>query len=396
MDDSASGTEDGSKEKPFKKIKDALEKAVKKGGSQEIFINKGKYEESFTIGESIELRGEDEGEVKITGTVTMKDGSSIEDLTIGGENFAIVVKAEADVEIENCTIEDFGKVGIQSEVGGGKITVTGSKIRDGEGKGFYLQKGREVLISGNDVYDNGEEGIDIRENVDGKIQNNIIRENGESGIELVVGKADLKITNNNIKYNGSSGIATQFYSEIDDEGDIDIEKNDLYGNEKYGLDCNIPQGGGYGASYWSNSIEMIDNNVAKNKMGAINSRCNFKIEKVTEKEGLDNEKGDGLVEEESKQEEQKSEEEKLAEKKAEEERLFREENERRIREVKNKISEEEKSINSIENSVNKIKESNKLKLFFFGPKKNEIDELFLLLEKEETHLSETKKMLKEI
>ncbi len=385
VDDSASGDKNGSKESPFKKIGDAIDEAEEEGGKQEIYVRKGTYDEDVSLGKSMELYGKDEGSVKIIGTVTMRDGSSIKNLTIDGGNFAVVVKANADVEIENCTIEDFGKTGIHTEVGGGNLVVTGSKIRDGEGKGFYIQKGKDVVIVGNEVYDNGEEGIDIRSNVDGKIKNNIIRENGESGIELIVSKAELKITNNSIKYNGSSGIATQFYKELDKGGNIYISGNDIHSNVKYGLDCNTPQGGNPEKLYWSESIEMIGNNVSKNKLGTINSRCNFKVEKVIEVA----EKGVAeIVEEETQNIEEK--------KRAEEDKLFEEENNRKIEEVRGLLLRQKNVIFNLKKSVSGIGSKGKIKLFLHGVNQKNTENSLLSLSNVKEDLVRTQNLLNEI
>lgn len=382
---SASGDEDGSQEKPFAKIGDAIGEANKKGGGKSIFIGKGKYEESFSSGKSMKLYGKDEKDVKIVGTVTLKDGSRLENITVDGGNYAVVVEKNADAEIKNCTIEDFGKIGINAEMGGGTLVVTGSTIKNGTGKGFYIQKGKEISLIGNEVYGNGEEGIDIRSNINGTIKNNLIQGNGESGIELVIGKADLRIYNNNIKNNGSSGIATQFYEELDDDGDVYVESNNLSGNKNYGLDCKIPQGGGFRRSYWSDAIKMLNNDVENNKKGAISALCGA-IDLMDGKEEISPDiSNDNLTEKT------------LEEKKAEEEalRLQEEEKNRRIEEFERILLDQNKPLDDLDTAIRKIESKDKFKVFLFGFNRDEIEKSLIALGEVERNVFQVRDSLDE-
>lgn len=383
---SASGEETGSQEKPFAKISDAIGEATKKGGGKSIFVGKGKYEESFSLGKSMKLYGKDEKDVEIVGTITLKDGSRLEDVTVDGGNYAVVVEKNADAEIKNCTIKDFGKIGINAEMGGGTLVVTGSTIKNGTGKGFYIQKGKEISLIGNEVYGNGEEGIDIRSNINGTIKNNLIQKNGESGIELVIGKADLRIYNNNIKNNGSSGIATQFYEELDDDGDVYVESNNLSGNKNYGLDCKIPQGGGFRRSYWSDAIKMLDNDVENNKKGAISALCGSIDLMDGKKEISSDVSNDNLTEKI------------LEEKTAEEEealKLQEEEKNRKIEEFERILFDQNKPLDELDVAIKKIESKDKFKVFFFGFNQDEIEKSLMALGEVEKNVFQVRDSLDE-
>ncbi|MFZ5981992.1 MAG: right-handed parallel beta-helix repeat-containing protein, partial [Patescibacteria group bacterium] len=149
VDDSCSDDRDGSESKPFCDIADALEKA---GNGDKIYIKDGIYEENVKLPKGVSLRGKSESGVVISGYVEMDDESSLENLTVSGSSINIRIKKDADVEIDDCTIKEAKQVGIQTEIGGGKLKVKNSKIRDG-GKGLYIQSGKNIEMTGNEIYD---------------------------------------------------------------------------------------------------------------------------------------------------------------------------------------------------------------------------------------------------
>ena len=317
--------EDGSRENPFRTIKKAINKLEGKGGK--IYIKNGEYDESLILDEKIELYGESASGVVIKQGMIMEKDSSIKDLTISGGSNAINVEDGAGVEIDNCRIKNFSKIGINAYVGDGKIRIENSSIYDGGTKGMYIQRGREIELEGNRVYDNAEEGIDLREEVSGVIKNNEVYNNGESGIELVVGGSDLLIRDNQVRKNGSSGIAVQFYQEFNSSGIIKIEDNLLSRNEKYGLDCNRPSGGNPKSDYWNKALELSENVIEKNEIRSINEYCkiiravddqeentNIKIEQTEEEKSLKDDAQDtetGKTPEEIEMQELRLEEEKI-------------------------------------------------------------------------------------
>lgn len=286
VDDSCGDEREGSEDKPFCDIADALEKA---GSGDKIYVKDGTYKENVSLPKGVELFGKSENRVVIQGYVEMADKTKLENLTVSGSNFNVRIKKDADAEIDGCTIKEAKRVGIQTEIGGGKLQIKNSKIRDGA-RGIYVQEGKTIEISGNEIYDNAEEGLDIRARVKGDISNNSIYGNGESGIELIVGKSELSIKSNSIKNNGSSGIANQFYAQWSKEGKIIINSNTLSGNKKFGIDCNIPSAGAdqMKPGYWSDSIDLRKNKIEKNSQGPVNDYCSL-IKVVEEEEKKDNE-----------------------------------------------------------------------------------------------------------
>lgn len=267
VDEDASGSEDGSEDHPYSTITKAISEADKE---DEIYIDKGKYNEDLVIDKEVSLFGDDLKDVVIDGQIKIEKNVEAQNFTIDGN---VIVKSGADIIFDNLVIKGAPDIAINAYKGNGEIVIKNSTIKRAGTKGIYAQKGRDVIISGCNIYDNEEEGVDLRSNVDGVVSGNNIYDNGESGIELIVSDSGLQIKNNTIKNNGSSGIATQYYEEFDEKGEIDITGNTISGNDKYGLDCNRPQGGDPDSDYWNKSITVASNNFSGNDDGNINKYC---------------------------------------------------------------------------------------------------------------------------
>ncbi len=395
VDGSVSKSGDGSKSEPFKTVGEALKEIKKKSNS--VFIKDGKYKENLELKNYTEIYGESENGVIISGEVIMGDKTLIRDITVRGSYSLVKIKKDADAEIKNCTLRDFEKIGIEALAGKGKLEVTDSKIKNGNGKGFYIQRGKEIEISNNEVNDNDEEGIDLRSKLTGSVKNNIIVNNGESGIELLVGSTDLKIIGNKVTHNGASGIATQFYPEHEKKGSIEIFGNKFEKNKKYGMDCNKPQGGSPSNSYWRDSIELEDNNINANKIKSINDYCKM-IEAVDDEEEADN-----LVEESGYEEEEGMEEDVEPElTQAEQERIQAEEvaervlKEQKLKEVNLGLTEQKRINIEVGESFEKLGKENKLKRFLFGPDFSKIDNLYSNLSRKEEQINRIETIAEEV
>ncbi|MCK5080965.1 MAG: right-handed parallel beta-helix repeat-containing protein [Candidatus Moranbacteria bacterium] len=267
VDADASGSEDGSEDNPYSTIFEAITKADEE---DEIYIDKGEYDENIVIDKEVSLFGDDLKEVIIDGQIEIKKNVEAQNFTIDGN---VIVKSGADIIFDNLVIKEASGVAVNAYAGNGEIVIKNSTIKRAGTKGIYAQKGRDIIISGCNIYSNEEEGIDLRSNVDGVVSGNNIYDNGESGIEFIVSDSGLQIKNNTVKNNGSSGIAAQYYEEFDEKGEIAITGNTISGNDKYGLDCNRPQGGDPDADYWSKSIIVTGNNFSGNDDGDMNKYC---------------------------------------------------------------------------------------------------------------------------
>ena len=288
VDKSYSGSEEGTSDKPFKKIADALDKADK---GDKIYIKNGTYEEELVLGEGIELYGQEKNKTIIKNssdsstTIKGKGNNVLKNLTVSGGYSGIVFEKKG--EIKNCIIKNVKKNAVDAVMGSSEIKVIDSKIT-GNGKGIYVEMGRVILISNNEFSNNSEEGVDIREKTKGLVEGNSITGNGEGGIEIVIGSANVDIKNNKISKNKASGIAAQFYTQASKTGEVVIQNNIISQNGHFGIVCNAPSGGNIPKGYWNNSLNLVGNTIENNKKIAISKTCKI-VEAVTEEEIKENE-----------------------------------------------------------------------------------------------------------
>jgi len=267
----------GSEKYPYADLSQAFQAATKKkAGLPKIHLQNGEYAENIAIPENMEIHGESRDGVIVRGsdpllpTVIMKNNSRLDGLTVIGG--FVGISAEEQATIEDCSVKEFKKIGIDARPSGSEIIVKNSEIFNSSGKGFYIQSGRKIQIIGNNVHANKEEGIDLRQEVSGEIKTNNIYANEESGIELVVGRSSLQIEENNIWDNGANGITCQYYAEMPEKGSILIRGNYIKAldAEKYTVSVKSPSGGeGRIKNYWRDSVTIAADNVME---GVIKTR----------------------------------------------------------------------------------------------------------------------------
>ena len=376
VDKSYDGEEDGSSEKPFTKISEAIEKG---GKGSKIYIRNGEYSESISLGQGMKIYGQDKKNTIIKGssgnvTVTSSGNNLLKNLTVSGGSSGILAKGE--IEIRNCIVKNAYAKGIDLAENDDEAIIDGNLL-ESNGKGVYAQKGRNIQITDNEIRNNAEEGIDIREKVSGKISGNSITGGKEGGIEFIVGSSDLVISGNSIKKNKASGLAAQFYPQAKKVGQIKISGNTISNNGQYGITCKSPSGGDHASSYWNDSLEVIDNKIENNKSKAIAGACKL-IKAVSEEEDQKNQKiesegaGEISAEENALKEE---EEQKLAEEEAAKAAALAAKiaEERAQVASMRQIIEDRKS--AIEKKMEETDKENGLKIFFVGHDKTKISAL---------------------
>lgn len=395
--ESGANNGDGSKEKPFNKIGDALKK-----GGKEIFIKNGTYAENLSLGKNVKIKGEDKNKTIIIGNVKMGDDSVAENLTVKNGGFFVGNKISAFI---NKSIIKNSSIGITTE-GSGKLKVANCEI-SGNTKGFYVQMGKSVDIQSSTITENGGEGIDLRNNIDGVIANNIIKNNSEGGIEVIAGGSNLTIQNNTLENNKASGIAIQYYELANKLGALKIHDNTILKNGNFGIVCKSPSGGNSSGDYWTKSVEMGANQILNNREGSFSNDCKFstdlkniatKTPEELKKEEEELAKKKALEEElktKTKEEENKLAEEKLLAENLEKEKIAKEQKEKELKEkTENLYAEFLKNTENNENLKKEIENRSKIKTFFLGndyKKLNELTEKMLLYKENVANLTELKK-----
>ena len=262
----------GSKKYPLTNIQKTLELALKKEiKNPVIHIANGEYFENINIPKNYQLLGEDKLKTTIkqdsaSPIITMQENSIIKNISLIGGSAGILSIGNAT--IDNCLIKNFTHKGIDANASNSKITISNSEIIDGNNKGIYIQKDRQIEIFGNKIYNNKGEGLDIRNNVSGTIFKNEIHNNSESGIELLVGRSSLEIKENTIWDNGSNGITCQYYEDFPEKGRVLISSNNIKSNsENYTISVKSPSGGkGRPENYWKDSITITKDNILEGEI----------------------------------------------------------------------------------------------------------------------------------
>lgn len=180
----------GSEKHPYGEVSKAFEAAQKKIKLPDIYLKNGEYTENFEIPENMKIYGESRDGVVIKNndplsisTITLKNNAALANITIIGGHTGIL--AEGQANIENCSVREFEKTGIDAISNESEIIIKNSEIGNSKGKGLYAQRGRKIYFADNEVHNNKEEGLDLRQVVSGEISNNKIYDNEEDRKSVV-------------------------------------------------------------------------------------------------------------------------------------------------------------------------------------------------------------------
>ncbi len=238
VDDSASGTQDGSKDHPYKTISEAISKAH---GKTEIHVSNGTYKENITLKSDLEIYGEDKDSTIIKAdkdsesVVTMKDDTVINKVTVKGGTNGIKVRDDAKASIIKCVIKDNDRDGIKIESDGTgdsrKVSISKNTIKDNGWSGIYAGR-RNLSIMDNDIYKNSKDGIDIAKGSKAWIEDNTIKDNRGSGMKLAIDGSDIWTKDNNLRSNRREGLEVSFKGIA---GRINIAKSKFRNNGRYGI-----------------------------------------------------------------------------------------------------------------------------------------------------------------
>lgn len=273
VDDSATGTRDGSIDHPFKTIEEAMDEA---DDDTEIHIAKGHYKENVKIKEGVEIFGEDMDDVVIEAededdpVVIMKNKTKINKVTVREGDNGIEVEEDAKVSIIKCKIEDNDGDGVNIKSGPLKdskmVSISKSEIKNNDGAGVYSKKRRLSLVE-NEIRNNGSDGIDIEKGSSAWIDSNDVFDNEKSGIKLRIDGSDIWLRKNEVKNNVRDGLEISFSG---NSGRINVSKSEFKGNGKYGM-AKIQRGSfSNNASLWRKYLTIESGNVIeKNKSGSV-------------------------------------------------------------------------------------------------------------------------------
>ncbi|TAK95176.1 DUF1565 domain-containing protein [Patescibacteria group bacterium] len=239
VDDSASGSEDGSSSHPYKTIGQALKKAH---GGDEVHVSSGTYKENIILKEDVKLYGSGRDKVTIKAhdddstVVSMEDGSKLNGVKVTGGNNGIEVERDAKVSITKCTIEDNDRDGIRIRShkkidDDHAVTIDHVIVRDNGKAGIYSDPHR-VVVTESDIRSNHKDGIILASGVSAWLGDNEVKSNGGSGFVAVLDYSNILTSGNSFGDNKREGIQISAYGAA---GRIDIKNSKVHGNNRYGI-----------------------------------------------------------------------------------------------------------------------------------------------------------------
>ncbi len=275
VDDSASGSQDGSKKHPYKTIEDAMDKAT---SGTEIHVSRGEYEENVEIKKGVSLSGANKENTVIKAdhenedAVIMKNKSKIYGFTVKDGRNGIRVEDDAKVTITSCIIKDNRRDGVSLEKAdvrdSREATISNSEIRDNGKAGIFSER-RKLNITENEIKNNGSDGIDILAGSNAWINNNTVRENRGSGMKLAVDGSSVWTKRNLIRENRREGMEISFSG---GNGRVNVDRSKIVENGHYAV-ARI-QKGNFANSFnlWNEKLTFNSgNSIWGNKFGQISS-----------------------------------------------------------------------------------------------------------------------------
>lgn len=240
VDADYSGEEDGSSDKPYTKIQDAIDKAADK--NRDVYVREGEYEENLKLWEDVKLYGSDKDEVMIEAedddepVVKMYDDSEIFDVTLKEGQYGVLVNNDSKAHIQDCIIIDNEDDGIfiqEAETDEDEIVeIYDNFIAHNGWNGIYSEE-RKFSIKRNEIYNNDGDGVEFANDSEGVFEDNLVKENDGVGLRVFIDESELYIKDNTFRSNNKSGMEVGASGQW---GKIVLDdKNKFYKNKNYGI-----------------------------------------------------------------------------------------------------------------------------------------------------------------
>ncbi len=278
VDDSAKGEMNGSSKHPYDDIQDGIDKAKKK--DKDVKVRKGTYKENIKIWKDVEVVGSDKDEVKIIGkndskpTVEMYDDTAIRKVTIQEGKEGIRVREGARATINGVQIfkaEDDGIKAKEAKTTRKKELVVINSLIQSNGRAGIYAESRKVKIEDNTILDNDSDGVDLERGSEGKVEDNDIKNNEGVGIKVGIDGSEIYIKKNTIRNNDRDGIEVKTKGRL---GFVQIERNKLYKNERWGIARVARQP--FSADAWHRSLKIFGDNIYwDNRLGEVSPIINL-------------------------------------------------------------------------------------------------------------------------
>jgi len=269
VDASASGTENGSSEHPYKSIKEALKNAK---SNTEVHIAKGTYQENIEVPSGVKIFGSDKEDVIIKGkndddpVIKLKHKTEINKITVKDGGVGVKVDDGDKTSIVECIIKENKKEGIKIEAAPVndkyKVSISESIIKENGKNGIFSEKRRLVIID-SEISSNYGDGIGIMPGSKAWIAGNKIKDNNGSGMRINIDGSEIWTKSNTYRDNDREGIEVDSYGGT---GRIDINKSKFWNNGKWAI-AKIQKNGS--ANSWNGFSVQTNNEFVENKTGNI-------------------------------------------------------------------------------------------------------------------------------
>lgn len=268
VDKDNKGSEDGSRNHPYRSIDKALKKA---GKGDTVFVGKGRYKTNITIPKDVRLvGGKSKSDVVIEGdddkpTVTMKEDSEIQKVTIKGGRHGIRVEDGADARVVEVVIKDSVRDGIHIDRGTtdkkDEVFIEKTEIKDNRLAGIFSEK-RSVIVMDSEIVRNGD-GLDFTAGVKAWVKDTKLTDNRGSGLKLTLDGAKFWSRDLSIRRNGREGVEVNSYGGL---GDIGFKKTKIMHNGRYGI-AKVARG--RGAESALNRVYLDETHLEGNRLGSV-------------------------------------------------------------------------------------------------------------------------------
>lgn len=246
VNDGASGTQNGSKDHPYKTIKEALKHADK---NTQVEVAKGTYRENIEIPKGTEIHGSGQDEVFIKGdddepVVKMKDNTKIVGVTVEKGEYGIEVSGNGSAIIVDCIVRRNEKDGIKIKAGDTEkkhqVEIISSSVYDNGRAGIYSEK-RKLVIMKSWIAKNDNDGIALSAGVNAWIEKNSFEKNGASGAVFVLDGSNVTAKKNLFANNKKGGMEINSFGA---SGRIEISSSSIKHNGGWGIARIQRTGGG--------------------------------------------------------------------------------------------------------------------------------------------------------
>lgn len=271
VDDSVTGTQDGSQQHPYKTITQALDRV---NDDDEVHVAAGVYEENIEIPYSVKLFGADEDTTVIKAAdkdkpaVIMNHKTTLDHFTVKGGNHGVYVSRWSRAAIIHCIVRDSKKDGIHVRNATANdqftVSVVKSEVKDNDRAGIFSEQ-RKIVIIETEVHDNGSDGADIATGSKAWLDDNTFRDNDGSGLKVSLDKSSVLVASKNtFRDNKHEGVEVNAYGKA---GTVNIEKSKFANNKNYGI-ARITRKDNVSTSVW-NGLIQTGNTFTSNNRGEV-------------------------------------------------------------------------------------------------------------------------------